>query len=97
MLSLNGSKPKPASPARAGYVIIGHVTPDTHKLTLFIDHKINPIVKAGDLVYQWYSRQVKLVVANAHYGFEFHCMDTEVLERIALERDLDITLLQAIQ
>ena len=94
MIPKNGSTP---TPSRPGWVVIGHVDPAAHKMTLFIEYKISPTIKAGDLLYQWYSRQVKLVVPNAHYGFEFHCMDTEVLERIALERDLDVTLLAAIQ
>jgi hypothetical protein len=90
--SKNGQKP-----SKQGWVVVGHVDLKTYSLSWLADPRITPIIKAGDIVYQWYGRKYKLIVPNAHYGFEFHCMDTEALDHIRLQRDLAATLQESIQ
>ena len=94
MLSLNGSKPKPAGDPRAVYIVIGHVDRQLGKVSLLNCPERRYSVKDGDLL-QLTTGGVVCIETHPHHGFTSSDFDMMILEVKAIERDYQDTIARA--
>ena len=94
MVSLNGSAPKPVGPPRAFYIVIGSVDRQLGKVRLLNCPERRYSLKDGDLL-QLTTGGVVCAVEHPHYGFEYWAFDMLILEKKAIELDIEVTQARA--